>query len=776
VATPLQIKGRLLARNALWNLFGQVIPALIAFGVTPLVLEELGKERFGILAFSWVILSYFTLFDLGIGRSSERYVAEALGKSDSERAGSVVRSALIMQVVLGLLVGALLFAGVPLLAKHVWKLSPDFVEEAVHALRLLGLFLPFSMGSAVLSGALSAGQRFGLVNLVRIPSASLNFLLPLLALLFDVRDLRTIVLLLLGKTVVAAVVAFTICCAVYPSLRRRTSSFDRTLAKQIVAYGVWVFVHVIVASLLPTVDTLLIGALLTVAMLPYYAIPYDFVSRLSIIPSSVVMTLFPAFSAIGLERREELLRIYAKAVRFTLALTAPLTVIGLYFFGWEILSLWLGRDFADVSITAFRWLTVASLIGTVAHLPIALLQAVGRPDIITKTIVLELPLYVASSWLAIRQLGIVGPAVAWTALAAANAVIFITAVARLTGAGVAFYARARLVAAFLVTVASATVSAIAAPLLDPRIEAKLIVGTLLALGTGVATWKLVFDSADRELALRLPRSLNWRLRQLAYRVRNFLLRSAPVDMRLHDVTVKLVSWGLCVRGYWTGTYFEKHELGWILNHLKNGGVFFDVGANVGMFSLAVARKFPASIVHAFEPCAATYEILQRNIALNQLRNVFAVRTALGDVNGEADLLVNARGLDGLNTIGKEATHSDAVVVGRETVPLLTLERYLEANGISRIDCVKIDVEGAELPVLRGAEKVLRSPDAPVILFEYPGLTAKGFGYEPAECLRWLRECGYSLWELAEADGALTPLSNDEPRSRTIIASKGDPCP
>lgn len=81
--SKLDISGEILARNTLLNFVGQALP-LVAVVTIPFIVRGLGIERFGLLSLAWVVLGYFTIFDLGLGRATTKYVAEALGKGDEE--------------------------------------------------------------------------------------------------------------------------------------------------------------------------------------------------------------------------------------------------------------------------------------------------------------------------------------------------------------------------------------------------------------------------------------------------------------------------------------------------------------------------------------------------------------------------------------------------------------------------------------------------------------------------------------------------------------------
>jgi O-antigen/teichoic acid export membrane protein len=98
----LEISGRLLARNTLINFVGQVIPLAIGVIAIPIIVRGLGTDRFGLLSLAWVVLGYFTIFDLGLGRATTKYVAEALGKGEEEKVPNLVWTTVAIQLILGL--------------------------------------------------------------------------------------------------------------------------------------------------------------------------------------------------------------------------------------------------------------------------------------------------------------------------------------------------------------------------------------------------------------------------------------------------------------------------------------------------------------------------------------------------------------------------------------------------------------------------------------------------------------------------------------------------
>src|SRR5512136_2161214 len=131
-----------LFRNTVLNLLGLVIPLAVGFVTIPLVVRALGSERFGILSLVWVVFGYFGLFDLGLGRTTTKYVAEALGRGELDKLPGYLWTATILQAVIGIAGALLLVAAAPILSGHILKIPPEFVPETVRTFRLVGWSIP----------------------------------------------------------------------------------------------------------------------------------------------------------------------------------------------------------------------------------------------------------------------------------------------------------------------------------------------------------------------------------------------------------------------------------------------------------------------------------------------------------------------------------------------------------------------------------------------------------------------------------------------------------
>jgi FkbM family methyltransferase len=258
-------------------------------------------------------------------------------------------------------------------------------------------------------------------------------------------------------------------------------------------------------------------------------------------------------------------------------------------------------------------------------------------------------------------------------------------------------------------------------------------------------------------------------RNLVFPVRNVFVRHRPLTVQAGGQSFLLAAEGNVAMDIWSQSHFEKHELEFILSVLQPGMTFVDIGANVGLFSVPGAKKVRDGRVFAFEPSSWTYERLVKNAELNKLTNVCAVHSALGDYRGEAVLQVNVRGKDGLNTLGRP-THEDCRVVAEEVVPITTLDDFVRQNSVSYINVMKIDTEGAELLVFRGAGDLLAKPNAPLVLYE-GGFLSKGFGYHPVETMWLLEKHGYSFFVIDSKSGKVSIPAKSRAYDAMVIAVK-----
>lgn len=418
----------LLTRNTILNLLGQAAPLLVAIVAIPVLIPRIGTERFGLLVLAWVVLGYFSLFDLGLGRSLTQVVADRLGRGLDEEVPSLARTGLFMMAGVGVAGGALLFLLSPVLTRQVLNVPVALQQETLLAFRLLALGVPFVVLTAGHRGLLEAVQWFGWVNAVRVPQGVLTYLAPITVLPFS-RSLVAMVASLVVVRVVSWVAYATLSLRAFPRLRERTA-LGRTQARALLALGSWITVSNLVSPLMVYLDRFLIGAVLTAAAVAYYATPFEVVTRLWIIPGAVVAVFFPAFATSFRADPARAGVLFGEAARGILLCLFPLAFV-LMAFAPEGLALWVGPEFAVPGAPVARWLLVGILVNSVAQVPFAFIQAVGRPDLTAKLHLLEAPIYFGLLWWLLQTHGITGAAVAWTVRVSIDALLLFWLSARL---------------------------------------------------------------------------------------------------------------------------------------------------------------------------------------------------------------------------------------------------------------------------------------------------------------------------------------------------------
>jgi O-antigen/teichoic acid export membrane protein len=292
---------------------------------------------------------------------------------------------------------------VPWLVRTVIKVPPALRSETTTSFYLLGLAIPIVVLTTGFRGLLEAAQQFKLTSFVKIPLGVLMFLTPLWVLRFT-QNLAVIILTLVFVRLAGAV-AYAIMCHRVVHRHGIPLRLDRRAARTLLGFGAWMTVSNIVSPLMVSVDRFVVGALLSVAAVAYYATPFEAVTKLLIVPGAIAAVLFPAFSAASTIDRPRIVRLF-RAGLWAVFLTMYAVTFVTITFAPELLSLWLGPAFAVQSTSALRWLAVGVLTNSLASVPFALLQGVGRSDITAKIHVAEAPLYfILMVWL-IQEFGI----------------------------------------------------------------------------------------------------------------------------------------------------------------------------------------------------------------------------------------------------------------------------------------------------------------------------------------------------------------------------------
>jgi FkbM family methyltransferase len=207
-----------------------------------------------------------------------------------------------------------------------------------------------------------------------------------------------------------------------------------------------------------------------------------------------------------------------------------------------------------------------------------------------------------------------------------------------------------------------------------------------------------------------------------------------------------------VKLYFYGHYHERYEARLVAALLEHGGNFWDIGANIGYFTLAAAAALKGrGRVAAFEPGANAFARLKANVALNPVENIALYNLAASDRQGQAQLYLGDDAADSGASLYRLNRPQDRV----ETVAMVTVDGFLEQEGLARPEVMKVDVEGAELAALRGAQGLLAQAP-PMLLLEMEEKNLQAAGASRAAIQEFLGSYGYRPAGLRKGRWLLLP--------------------
>lgn len=400
-----------IAKSTILNLLGHAAPLFAALFAIPLLVTNLSPERLGFLSLAWVIVGYFSLFDLGLGRALTRLIAERLGTTREIELPPLTRMSLLILFALGVIAAFLLFCLSYWLCTSVLKLPTDIRDESARALQILVLCLPFVTLTSALRGVLEATHRFDWVNALRIPLGVLTFMIPVWVTTYT-KDLCVLCGALALLRFFTCLSHWIVCSRLYPQWIG-WGLLKKNGLKQLLNDGMWINISNIVGPAMVYLDRFVIGTLTSVAAVAFYTAPYELVTRLSLIPGALTGVLFPVFASSHSDDILRSTRIYNKALLILFIAMTPLCMITAWFAPFW-LDTWLGQEYAREGVNVARILAIGVLFNSLAYLPFTWLQATGRANLTARMHLIELPVYILALSLLVPVYGITGAAVSWT--------------------------------------------------------------------------------------------------------------------------------------------------------------------------------------------------------------------------------------------------------------------------------------------------------------------------------------------------------------------------
>lgn len=393
----------------LFNFTGTVLPMLVGLFIIPILIKKIGIERFGMLSIAWMLVGYFGLLDMGLGRALTQKVAERIGTKQTENIKAIIWKAISIVTLFGMVGSFLLFFSTEWLVYDLFNMSVNYQKESEIGLYWLAATIPIVIVSTGLFGVLEGQQYFGLTALVRAPLGVMIFLAPLLAAQHS-ESLSWVLGSLFFVRLAALITLILITIHTLKHYKGWTTAKGEL--RNLFKFGGWVTVTNIVSPVMVYFDRFYIASVLLVSLVAYYTTPFDLLTKSLIVPFAIVGVMFTSFANHWQQDKLKVIKQFKISMIAIVFMMLPFSII-IFSFAKMGMTLWLGEEFAEQSYKIVQWLAIGIFFNALAMVPFAFIQAIGRADITAKLHLVELPFYIIALWFFVSKYGLIGAAIAW---------------------------------------------------------------------------------------------------------------------------------------------------------------------------------------------------------------------------------------------------------------------------------------------------------------------------------------------------------------------------
>lgn len=397
-----------------WNLAGMSIPVLVAAATVPALLENLGKEKFGLLALAWGLIGYAGSLDLGLGRAVTQMVASLRGERKLVSVGDILATASGITLATGLIVGALIALFALLGGAGIFQIQSTPESELHSAILLMAVALPAQAMSATYKGLNEAFMNFKQISILRAALGIINFFGPY-AVSFFTTQLPWLVSTLVISRLVALIIYRWLasrCLRNEPEIKK-TTQFSLTIAKRLFTFGGWVTVSSIIGPLMAQSDRFFIAIMISAAAVSIYVLPYELVVQCLLLVGAVTTVMFPGLSQL-MNEQPNAWRSYFRKWLLRIAVLMAVVCTGMAILLPVIMGLWVGDQLDAKSVVIGQILCLGVFANSLGSMYYAAIQAKGRADITAKLHAIELPFYLLFLYFVVESFGLLGVATAWT--------------------------------------------------------------------------------------------------------------------------------------------------------------------------------------------------------------------------------------------------------------------------------------------------------------------------------------------------------------------------
>jgi O-antigen/teichoic acid export membrane protein len=417
-------------RNIIWNMLGLGLPLLMAVVAVPILLANIGTERFGLLGLAWGLVGYASVLDFGMSRALTQKLAQNRNTPQEFQARAIVKSAVLLTAAISVLFMCGMLLVMSLGIENLFVVESVSSRELSLSALILAFTLPVQAISMAYRGINEAYLNFRGISVVRILLGAANFGLPC-AMSYFTTEMHILVVTILIARICALAAFFALSRHCLPTASsNNVPGAASAHVKSLLHFGGWVAVSSVLLPLLMMSDRFFIGALVNTHAVTSYIIPYEILVQGLIIVGAVTTIAFPSISQLSKTDPD---RAFALFVRWTGRITAIMIVIQAILFVLlpSILMIWVGNSLDPSSVIVGRILAIGVCAYTVGTMCTSYLHAYGKTKEVAVLQIIETPLYLLSLGFLVLYFGEIGAALAWTVRVTVDSLLLATTVLRM---------------------------------------------------------------------------------------------------------------------------------------------------------------------------------------------------------------------------------------------------------------------------------------------------------------------------------------------------------
>lgn len=403
---------RLAIRGVAFNWLGRICAFAITFVVTPILINGLGDESYGIWSIVMSLAAYYALADMGLQSAGTKFISQFEAVGDHPSVNKVI--------VTSLAVGTLLAAGVAVVAVCLAVAFPYiFVTQQTGpgTLRwvvvLTGLTICLDLIGRVFDAALAALKRFDLRNMVAVGTQLLQATL-IIAAITSGGGLLAMAWIVVSVAALTQVVTYALASRVLGHVSLSPRFLEWETAKYLLRFGGLNIVQGLGRRVTKSAGAVIVGIIMGPALVTYYAIAENLTNKLGELSKGVSTVLMPVASQLeAQDRRKDLVRAYLLATRVFAALGLTFTV-GFFTLGTPLIDLWIGEGYAELAYPVLCVLAGGMILQMGSNAARAVLKGTNQMGFLAKVglidVVLTLALGVTLVMVGGESFGLIGMA------------------------------------------------------------------------------------------------------------------------------------------------------------------------------------------------------------------------------------------------------------------------------------------------------------------------------------------------------------------------------